>query len=100
MPYSRSNRHAREDNRAHVTRVGLDEKTRLSVLRRVVALCSHAAEIQVFQKVLTLSHQLPGTDVIGLSESPGILSQRAVTEVQTYSRHIFEALTFFPENCQ
>lgn len=38
-------RHAREDSRAHVMEVRLDEKTCLSFLSRVIALCSHAAEL-------------------------------------------------------
>lgn len=62
-------RHAREDSRAHVMEVSLDEKTCLSFLNQVVILCSHAAEVYGFLKVLTLSHQLQDTDVMGLSES-------------------------------
>ena len=61
-------RHAREDSRAHVMGVSLDEKTRLSSLSRVVTLCSHAAEVLRILKVLTLSHQLQDTDVTSLGE--------------------------------
>lgn len=41
-------RHAKEDGRAHVRQVRVDEKACLSLLSQVVILCSHAAELYGF----------------------------------------------------
>lgn len=63
--------------------------------------CRHAVQsccrsLQIL-KVLTLSHQLQDTDVMGLSESRWILSIYAVKvwAVKTYFRHSSDILTFF-----
>lgn len=61
--------------------------------RHTVQSCCRSLQIL---RVLTLSHQLQDTDVMGLSESLWILSIYAVKvrAVKTYSEHIFDALTF------
>lgn len=87
-------RHAREDSRAHVTEVRLDERTCLSFLSHTMQSCCRHLRIL---KVLTLSHQLQDTDVMGLSKCGWILSIYAVkvSAVKTYSKHIFDTLIFF-----
>lgn len=64
--------------------------------RHTVQSCRRSLQIL---KVLTLSHQLQDTNVMGLSESLWILSIYAVKvrAVKTYSRHLFDVRGFSVE---